>query len=386
MFRDVLHINVTSFPVGVERVVDSSLRERPVVVSAMNSARAVVLALSREAYLEGVRKGMPALQARKFCRGLVIIPPNQPLYRRASRAVHRLLADYSPLIEPWRMGHLHIDMTGSRRLFGPSVDIGARINREIRERLRLRNTVGVARNKLVSRVASRVIRPRGLCEVFPGSEAEFIAPLEVDMLPGIGTRTEAALSDFNICLVGELAAIPAEHLAMAFGPLGFRLHQYARGIDHSPVRPPELAPAVQEEETLAEDANDDYTVLAALYLLVERAGRRLRKLGRRARTVKLELTYSDYVTVKSRAKLAEPDDLDGAIFREARILLERTWTRRTRLRYLCLTLTDLVGGARQLKLFEDREQRPERDRNLNAALDKIRERYGRDAVRYGRTL
>jgi DNA polymerase-4 len=356
MERDILHINISAFPIGVERVIDSALRERPVVIAPLNSSRAVTLVVSREAYLEGVLKGMPVAQARKTCPGLMVIPPNQPLYRKGSKAIFDLLSNYSPLIEPWRAGHLHLDLSGTRWLFGLAVDTSAKIQKEIRNRFSLRSTVGVATNKLVSRVASRVIRPRGVCDVFSGSEATFLAPLEVGTLPGIGPKTEARLSDLNISLVGELAAIRPEHLFMAFGTLGYRLHQFALGIDDSPVRPSERAPLIREEETLAEDSNDDAVLLGVLYLMVERAARRLRKMRHLARMVKLEVTYADHVSAS----------------RELRLSL-----------YLSLSLKDLVQGPRQLQLFPRNDGR---ERALVSALDSIRARYGEDAVRYGRTL
>jgi DNA polymerase-4 len=203
----VLHINISAFPIGVERAVDARLRARPVVIAGQGSGRGVVLAVSREAYLEGVLKGMPVAQAQKICGGLIIIPPNEPLYRQAAEAVADHLRSYSPLIEQWRAGHMFVDLTGTRRLLGLAVDTAARIQRELRERFSLRNSVGVAGNKLVSRVASRVIRPRGVCDIFPGGEAAFLAPLEIQVLPGLGEKTAIKLADLNISRVGEEGAL-----------------------------------------------------------------------------------------------------------------------------------------------------------------------------------
>jgi len=383
MDRDVLHINVSAFPIGVERVKDSALRERPVVIAPANSPRAVALSVSREAYLEGVRKGMPVAVARKFCRGLIVIPPNEPLYRKAAAALQTYLDQYSPLIEPWRAGHLFLDLTGTRRLFGPAVDTGAKIQKELKARFSLRSAVGLATNKLVSRVASRVIRPRGVCDVFPGGERVFLAPLPVEVLPGIGEAAEVKLSELNIGRVGELAGISPEHLFLAFGSLGYRLHRYALGRDDSPVRPAERALAIREEETLAEDSNDDRVVLGVLYLLVERAGRRLRQVQHRAGMVRLELTYADHVSAWRQVRLTDPTDLDGALFAAAKRLLESVWTRRTRVRYLGLSLKELSPEPRQLRLFPEAAAEV-KERGLVAALDQLRSRFGEKAVRYGR--
>ncbi len=383
MPREVLHINISAFPIGVERVVDSSIRERPVVVAAANSARAVALAVSREAYLEGVLKGMPVATAKKFCRGLIVIPPNERLYRRAATAVMEHLHQYSPLIEPRSAGHLYMDLSGTRKLFGPAVDTGARIQTELRGKYCLRSTVGVARNKLVSRVASRLVRPRGVCDIFAGGEPSFLAPLEVDVLPGIGPKTAAKLADFNILQVRELALIEPEHLCLAFGPLGYRMYRYSKGIDESPVRPPTHAFTIIEEETLDADSNDDEVIYGLLYLLCERAGARLRKLGQRARGLRVEITYADYLTCKGRGKPPEPMELDRSIYQAAERVLDKTWTRRTRLRYLSLTLGDLVGGPVQLNLFEKQDPA---EHNLQQALDSIRQKFGQNAVKKGKTI
>ena len=383
MDRNVLHINIGAFPIGVERVVYPWLRGRPVVIAAPGSPRAVALEVSREAYLEGVRKGMTMAQAKKFCPGLLVVEPHEQLYRRASVAVMKLVGNYSPLVEPGRMGHLHLDLTGTRRLFGPAVDTAARIQRELKARLYLRSSAGVAGNKLVSRVASRVIRPRGVCDIFPGGEEPFLSPLEVEVLPGVGDKTADRLRELNVRIVGELQKIPPEHLALAVGALARRLAQSARGIDDSPVRPPDRVPAVREEETLADDTNDDRAVQGALFLLVERACRRLRRGRCRARVLALEFTYSDHVTARAEEKLAAPSDLDGPMFAAAWRLLEKSWTRRTRLRYLSLALKDLSRGPAQLALFGEDDVR---ERRLRTALDEVREKFGEKAVRVGRTV
>lgn len=384
MERNIVHINVTSFPVGVERVVDPALRQRPVAVAASGSPRAVALAVSREAYLEGVMKGMPVGQARKFCPALAVIPPNPPLYKRAAQALDKIAARYSPAVEPWRLGHFHLDLTGSGRLFGPPVDVAARLNREIRDELRLGNTAGLAANKLVSRVASRLVRPRGLCDVFAGNEARFLAPLEVTVLPGVGDKTAMALADFNIRLVGDLAALPRDHLLMAFGDQGHRLHQSALGVDPTPVRPPERSPRITLEAALAEDSNDDARVEAALRRLAEEAGRKLRGGGRQAGSMSLEICYADHVTATRRARLRRVTGRDRELYGAALDLLGKAWTRRTGLRYLSLTLADLYQGPRQLGLFDDLTEEDRKEDRLSDALDSIRDRFGQDAILRGR--
>ena len=183
MDRSILHVDVPAFPIAVERVIEPGLRDRPVIVAPSGGARATILAASPEAVRDGVRAGMPVRVAARRCPGVVLLPVNEALYQRATGAIVALLHAYSPLVEPSAHGHSYLDLTGTGRLFGHATDVAARIRREIADRLRLPATVGVATNKLVSRVAARVIRPDGLCDIFPGGEAPFLAPLPVGFLP-----------------------------------------------------------------------------------------------------------------------------------------------------------------------------------------------------------
>ncbi len=383
MDKNVIHINISAFPVGVQRAVEPGLRDRPVAVAAEGSSRAVILALSREAYLEGVKKGMALSKARRICPRLCVIPPDFALYRRASRAVLDHVGRYSPLVEPWRPGHMHADLTGTRRLFGNAVDAAARIQAELRDKFSLRNTVGVAGNKLVSRVASRVVRPRGVCDVFPGGEADFLAPLDVSVLPGVGPKTRQTLADLNVNAVGDMAALPPDRLYLVLGSRAYRLHRLARGIDDSPVRPPCDTALVREDETLPEDCNDLGRIRAVLCLLAERTGRRLRKMESRARTLQVEIIYADNLSASRQGRLSTPSNLDREIFGDAEQLLHRAWTRRTRLRCIALQATDLVQGPVQAGLFDHDHQR---QRDLCDTLDRIRDRFGEKAVRTAGTI
>lgn len=384
MDRNIIHINISAFPVGVQRVVDPALRDRPVAVAAEGPSRAVVLALSREAYLEGVVKGMPVSRARRLCPGLRVIPPDFSLYQKASRAVVEHVGRYSPLVEPWRPGHMHADLTGTRRLFGRAMDTAARIQAELRDKFSLRNTVGVAGNKLVSRVASRVVRPRGVCDVYPGGESSFLAPLRVSVLPGVGPKTSQTLLDLHINTVGEMAALSLDQLYLVTGSKAYRLRRLARGIDDSPVRTPCNVLRVREEETLPEDCNGLEHIRAVLYLLVERTGRRLRRLESRACRLAVEIFYSDHGGDCREARLSVPSNLDGELFREAERILDGVWTRRTRLRFLALEARELVRGPVQTGLF-DREDR-QKEEALCEALDKVRDRFGEKVLRTGSTI
>src|SRR6266436_6208003 len=217
MLRSVLNVDIAAFPIAVERVIDRGLRGRPVLLAPPGSARAPVLVVSQEAAREGVRAGMPLPVALRRCPGAAVLHPNEALYKRATGAVLALLGGYSPLVEPVALGQTFLDLTGTSRLFGAAQDVAARIRREIEARLRLKPTVGLGTSKLVSRVAARVIRPDGLCDVFPGGEAPFLAPLPVGVLPEARGDARARLEDLAVTRVRDLLALSLPQIRIALG-------------------------------------------------------------------------------------------------------------------------------------------------------------------------
>lgn len=390
MDRTVLHVDIAAFPIAVERVIEPRLRGRPVVLAPPGSARAPVLVASQEAVREGVRAGMPLPLALRRCPGVAVLHPNEPLYRRATGALLTLLGGYSPLVEPAAPGQTVLDLTGTARLFGAAQDTAARIRGEIEARLRLRPTVGLATSKLVSRVAARLIRPDGLCDVFPGSEAPFLAPLPVGLLPAARGGTRERLSDLNVARVADLLRFSPAQLVVAFGPHGEQLRCQALGIDASPVRPPEAAPAVVEEATLAEDSNEEAALLRALFGLCERAGARLRRLEARARRLRVTLRHSDAVVARREERLAPPIAADLLLFAAARAIGERARARRVRVRWIELRCLEIARQPRQLTLFGpeafagDGGARGGAAETLAEAVDQIRGRFGEAVIVAGR--
>lgn len=376
MEREIIHIDIAAFAVAVERVVHPELRRRPVVVAPVGPSRSIVTALSPEAGEAGIRKGMILARALRRCRDLVILPPNEPLYARASRALCRVLEGFSPVLEPAGYGQAYLDMTGTGRLFGPPRDAAWRAQKEIRQRLHLDSALGVASNKMVSRIAAVVTEPAGLQDVPPGDESVFLAPLEAQLLPGVGPKTQEQLRELNIRLIRELAAMQLDHLTLAFGRLGFMLHQRALGIDDTPVYPPRAVPAEEEEAVLAEDSNDWGLLKGALCGLCERAGERLREQKQRAGRMEVRVRYADYREVVSRVRLVPSLQSTAGLSARAVRLLEKALTRRTRVRSLHLRLTELSRGPAQLELFAD--PAAARRARLESALDRLRSRYGTD--------
>lgn len=379
MDREIIHLTVRSFPVAVERVVHPELRRRPVVVAPRTAARSVVTALSPEAWQAGIRKGMLLSRALRCCRDMVVLPPNEPLYLRASRAICGILAAYSPVLEPSGHGHAYLDVTGTGRLWGPPRDAAWRARREILRRLGLEAALGIASNKMVSRIATEATRTAGLQDVPHGEEGSFLSPLPVRLLPGVGPRTEERFRELNIRVIHEVAAMRPEHLALAFGRPGFLLRERALGIDRTPVVPARSAPALELERTLGEDSNDEALLAGELADLCDRAGERLRGEGRRAGRVEVRVRYADYGEGAWGAQPAVPLESSAALYAAAFPLLGRALKRRTRVRSVHLRLGALSTGPVQMDLFAD--PGPARRLRLEQAIDTLRRRYGRPVLR-----
>ncbi len=388
MDRAIIHLNVADFAVAVERSIDRRLSEWPLIIAPEAAARATVYDMSEEAYQAGVRKGMLLRRARRCCPDARLVPPHPPLYAQVMRAFIRQARPYSPLIEPGEAdGHLFMDVTGTSRLFGPPVDVAWRLRRQARDDLRLAPVWAVASNKLVAKVATRLVKPDGEYIVGAGEEAAFLAPLPLGIVPGIERADLVRLGDFNFTRAGQVARMRLEELQIPFGRRAGYIHEAVRGIDASPVRAlGERPPRIVRHHTFGEDAHAPASLERALYILTEQAGRRLRDRRLAARRVAVRLGFSDgIIRVRQRAlRPATANDL--TLFARARAALYLAWQRRVRVRHLDLICDRLTFPPAQRSLFsEDRDERRRRTR-LVAAMDAIRDRYGEAAIKVGRTL
>ena len=384
--REILHLAIPAYAVAVARVINPNLQQRPVAIAPGGSARSLLHCLSKEAAAEGVLAGMSVRAARLRCPALIVLPPDPSLLARANRALHKLVSDYSPLIEPAANGRLFLDMTGSQRLFGPGRDVAMRLEKELEKRLRLSATFGVAGNKLVSRIAAGCLDKAGVCDVLRGAERNFIAPLPVSALPGIGTvREKILLHDLNLRRVQELAALSLPQLRLVFGPFAPLVQQRAQGKDRSPVTPPQQTPEVTAEGFLAREDNDDALLLAELCRLVETCGFRLRQLQRGAAELVLSIHYADGVQHSKTSQLAVAHNHDLFLYAAAEELFRAACTRRTRIKGFKLSCRKLGWPNQQVDLFSSSGPSP-KQHSLQQNIDQLRRKYGMQAVRRGHTL
>jgi DNA polymerase-4 len=378
-----------AFFASVEILDDPSLSGKPVVVGGPPEGHGVVAAASYEARAHGVRSAMPMATALRLCPDVVRVPARHGRYAEVSREVFRILERYTPLVEPVSIDEAYLDVTGSGRLFGDAREIAARVKRAIREELGLTCSVGVAATKLVAKVASDFRKPDGLTVVEPGREAEFLAPLPVEKLPGVGPRTAEALHEMGVRTLGRLARSLPETLEGVFGSQGPHLVARARGEDASAVVPAHeggSAKQISSETTLVEFTDDVDEVDRVLLALAEEVARRAREGGLEGRTVTLKLRDDRFRTRTRAETLPAPTDIALEIADAARTLYRAGPVGRGRkVRLLGVALSKLTpAGLGQVELFTDESR--ERARRAERAIDEIRRALGSDSVKRGRLL
>lgn len=386
--RSIIHINVADFAVAVERLVDHRLKERPVIIAHDNAVRTTVYDMSEEAYQNGVNKGMALRRALRYCPDADVLPSHPFRYERAMSQLLKYALPYSPLIEKNDYdGHLFVDVTGTGRLFGPPPDIAWRIRKAIRADMDFDSIWSVASNKLVAKVATRMVKPVGEYVVGAGEEACFMNPLPIHLIPGIEKEDLKCFREFNLTRTGHVADLSMEQLQIMFGNRGHTIYNAVRGIDPSPVLPVgQEHTVISVDHTFGNDTNMETSVEGALYRLVEKAGVELRKRRLAAKRIRIVLDYSDGKRITRQAVIDPATANDFRLFAVAKTTLEKAWKRRVRIRHLRLICHRLTYPPAQMTLFSEHEQENQESDKLIFALDTIRSRYGFDAVRMGRTL
>jgi DNA polymerase-4 len=389
MDRQIVCFQVPTIEIALARLREPALRSRPVAIAPLHASRTLLQEVSPEAERDGVMAGMPVEDARRVCPSLRLLPPDPARAYEAGRRLIEIIARFAPVWEPVRPGYLFLDLTGTTRLFGLAPDTAARIEREALYRCSLAGVAGVGSNKLVSRVAATLIPPLQLCDVRPGSEETFLAPLPVTVLPGFSrTRARevlATLDDLNVFTLGEIAEIPLVHLEAVLGGEAVRLHDWAHGIDPSPVLPRAQQPKLETALVLESDEIDDTRLHGLLQGLLERLCRELRQQRRLCRRLALSLRYSDHVQVRGWQPVQPGSHWEVELFPLLTSLLARLFRRRVRVRALTVAAEALIPAEEQLFLFandtDPAQRRLARARHLALALDRIRARFGERAIR-----
>ena len=382
--RTIIHIDLDSFFVSVEQVLNPELKGKPVVVGGRPDRRGVVATASYEARAFGLHSGMPLVTAARLCPEAIFIEGNFARYREFSRKFMAILSDFTPFIEPMGIDEAYLDVTGFESIYGSIRQMAVSMKEKIQNELGLSASVGIAGCKVVAKVASDFSKPDGLTEVPPGGERDFLAPLPVEKLPGVGKQTEKVLKGLGVHTIGELSRTPSHTLKSRLGTAGEMLHRFANGIDDRKVLPPGEAKSISRETTFGEDTRERSLLEATLWTQSEKVGADLRKQGKQARCVTLKLRYADFSTITRSHTLGESIDTDRAIFEEGIELLERALAmEKQAVRLVGIGVSNLVEASRQSTLFAPSAPRLE---ELNKAIDRIRDRYGFESIQTGRAI
>jgi DNA polymerase IV len=371
----ILHADLDAFYASVEQRDDPALRGRPVIVGA-----GVVLAASYEAKAHGVRTAMGGTLARRLCPQAVVVPPRMGVYAKASKAVFEVFRQTTPLVEGLSIDEAFLDVGGLRRISGTPTEIAKRLRSEVRERVGLPITVGVARTKFLAKVASGVAKPDGLLVVPPGGELAFLHPLPVERLWGVGPVTAGKLRDRGITTVGEVARLGEAALVSMVGQAsGRHLHALAHNRDPRPVDVGRRRRSIGSQRALGRSPRSPGDLDAVAIALVERVTRRMRAARRAGRTVVLRLRFDDYSRATRSHTLPWPTAHTDTILATARELLASAMPmiQRRGITMVGVAVGNLDdSGAIQLTLPFDRHS----GGALDAAVDAARERFGTDAV------
>jgi DNA polymerase-4 len=380
--RTILHVDLDAFFAAVEQRDRPELRGKPVIVGGGGpNQRGVVSAASYEARAFGVHSAMPLRTAGRLCPHGVFLPVDGTKYQAVSKQVMAILRRFTPLVEPISIDEAFLDVSGSRALFGDGETIGRRIREEIRAEIGLTASVGVATTKLVAKIASDLRKPDALVVVASGDETAFLAPLPITRLWGVGAKSAAALQEYGVRTIGDLAALPDDLLIRRFGKYGASVGGRARGLDTDPVGDRDAAKSVGHEHTFDVDTSDREVIERTILAMAEGVAGRLRDSGVKAATVAVKIRDSSFRTITRQRTLAEPTDLTEPIFRTA-LELARPEVRGLRIRLLGVTASGL-GERDQMALFAADD--PKRRRVVEAA-DAVRHRYGERAITRARLV
>nr|WP_256470136.1 DNA polymerase IV [Herbiconiux sp. L3-i23] len=377
----VLHIDMDAFFASVELLDRPDLVGKPVIVGGA-SGRGVVTSATYEARRYGVRSAMPVGLAMRLCPKAVVIPPNGAKYSHYSKVVMGMFRDVTPLVEPLSIDEAFLDVAGARRLLGSPLQIARAIRARVREETGLTCSIGAASTKFVAKLASTHSKPDGLLVVPAEKTLEFLRPLPVGALWGVGKVTAESLTKRGIKTVGDLADTPPDVLRNWLGPAaGSHLHDLAWGRDPRRVNPHGTEKSVGHENTFAADTADAEFLRRELLDQSERVAYRLRKGGFKGRTIALKLRFSDFTTITRSRTLHEATDTGRRIYEQAVELLDEVELKGRKIRLIGVRAEQLTDGDEQsaFTLWSDDED--DGWREAEGVMDAASARFGRGAIR-----
>ena len=380
--RCIIHVDMDAFFASVEQLCNPSYRNKPIIVGALPGNRGVVSTASYEARKYGVRSAMPVSTAFKICPEGIFVPVNMPLYKKYSAEVFKIFEEFTPVTEVASIDEAYLDMTGCPALSDGWETAGLMIKKSIKDSLGLTASVGMAVNKFVAKIASDSQKPDGLVIIKEGEELNFLKPMPVGKLFGVGKKTQERLRLTGINTVGQLQEMDISVLRDLFSNFGEYLFFASRGIDDSSVKQKEQVKSVGHEITFEEDTQDKEVVLSNLAELSQKTGTRLRKKRLSGRCITLKLRFADFNTITRRITLNEFTNHDHTIYETAKKIFQ-TVNCLGKIRLIGVTVSDLSEGNAQGSLFDEKAAKNEQ---LYESIDRIKDRYGKNVIKLGTVL
>ena len=380
----VCHLNIIGFRAAVAAVKDRSLQGRPYVIAGTTGGRSLALDCSPEAVRQGVTPGTALAVAERRITGLIVLPPDPPAYGIMNNELEKIASQYAPVWENDRAGNLYLDITGTTGIFGPPVDCSSRILRDLLQKTEIKPAAAVACNKLVSKVATRSIKPTGLIQIHEETEADYLSHQDIQLLPGMGAKLLKTATVTGIEEIGEIAALSQAEALSLFGKHGTTLRNMALGIDNSPVFDRNGKRGITRQADFNEDVIDETVIQGAIFSLAEHGGLEMRcnKLG--ALYILLTVFYADGMKAEGMEKSSRPFVLDREIGLAAFKIFKKIAVRRIRIRSIGLSLEGFTPLWYEPDLFEPETET--KNRQLQEAVDKIQNRYGVGKITRGLVL
>jgi DNA polymerase IV len=385
MIRQIIHVDMDAFFASVEIRERPELADKPVIVGGRPDQRGVVAAANYIARQFGVHSAMPTATALRLCPQAVVLRGRHGLYAEISQQIHAIFERYTPQIEPLSLDEAFLDVTASIRLFGSAEEIGLAIKQAIKDELNLVASVGVAPNKYLAKLASDVDKPDGFVVVKEERIADFLAPLSVSRIWGVGKVAAKSFEKLGIKTIGQLRAYSPLLLRQHFGSSGEHFLQLAHGIDDRPVVTEHEAKSVSNETTFAVDITDEEVLLEWLHALTEQVTQRLRIQGLKGRTVQLKVRLADFTTLTRSQTLEELTDVTAKVWQIVRDLFYNRLPRPLQpVRLVGVGVSNFAQEAEKAQpdLFDELDS--ERQKTLDALLDTMQSRFGRSVVRRGK--
>jgi DNA polymerase IV len=386
MPRTILHVDLDAFYCSVEETENPDLRGKPFAVGGKPNERGVVASCSYAARAMGVRSAMPMSRAIQLCRNLIIVPGRHRLYGEYSEKVMSKLHDLTPLVEQISIDEAFLDISDVQE---SPTRLAMDLQADIKIELQLPSSIGIASNKLVSKIATEVGKkwskrknepPFGLTVVPAGEEAQFLAPLPADMLWGVGPKTSARLMELGIHTIGDIANWPEAEMSRLFGENGRDLWRHAHGIDDRPIVTEYETKSVSQETTFNIDVRDDKTLEQTVREQSMDVGKQLRKNDLAGKTVKVKIRWPDFTTITRQVTLPTATDNGEEIYKAALKLLNTVRRSNQAVRLIGVGVSGIGAPIRQLSLWDEGS---EKSRSLQQAVDALQEKYGKDVIDRG---